>query len=104
MAVCKNCKENAANILRCTHDSNDKFHSVSDRPACVIKIEVMAGWTVPARNYIRKQWMRHGELHRLEGPAVIDSDTDIVQYWINGQPVEKKEHDKEVARLRSIEK
>jgi hypothetical protein len=78
------------NVLHCdngpavySHDSNEYYQGGvrhRDRgPAVFIKTD----------NYIRAEWWKNGVLHRLNKPAIVDSD-GTVEYWEDGFRVIKQ--------------
>ena len=77
------------NILHCTngpavysHDSQEYYQEgVRHRdggPSVLITMD----------NYIRAEWWRNGVLHRINKPAIIDSD-GVVEYWEDGKKIIK---------------
>jgi hypothetical protein len=41
----------------------------------------------------RQKWYVYGHLHRMDGPAIVyETDSELNEYWLNGNRVIKNEY------------
>ncbi len=46
----------------------------------------------------KTEWRHNGQLHREDGPAVVDTD-GTKEWWIKGEQLTEEEHNKETKRV-----